>query len=233
MSQAQAAAVRRVVESANNSVQLTATAEVDLTAVTRLISRVADSHTLPPGMELGQLPFIIKAVAEALRAFPKMNASYEKQSATINYPDTENVGIAHDTPLGTVVPVIRNAGDLGIQQLARRLRELRERVALNTLSVNDRVGGTFTVTEYEEGGVLFDTPIITEPQVAALGVGATTRRPMVVTDADGNESIAIRDMAYLSLTYDNRLIEVSDATRFVGLVKSRLEAGTFQSDFPL
>ncbi|MDR1808411.1 MAG: 2-oxo acid dehydrogenase subunit E2, partial [Propionibacteriaceae bacterium] len=176
------------------------------------------------------LPFITKATVEALREFPKVNASIDVEAGTISYPDGIHVGIAVDTPKGLLVPVVRHADDLSVGGLAKKIGDLAQRTRTNLVTPDELAGGTFTITNYGSAGTLFDTPVINQPQVAILGVGALVKRPVVVQEPLG-EIIAVRDMVYLSLTYDHRLIDGADAARFLTQVKSRLEAGDFGAEF--
>ncbi|MDR1791751.1 MAG: 2-oxoglutarate dehydrogenase, E2 component, dihydrolipoamide succinyltransferase [Propionibacteriaceae bacterium] len=218
----QASAARLVVESLHNSAQLTATVEVDVTAVSKLIER-ARSDVFSP--QLTHLPYILKVVAEALQQAPKLNATFDAAAGTVTYAQSEDIGITMSTAEGPLVPVVKNAAALSVAKLAAKLNELQAKVESGSFGPEDLAGGTFTVSDYGGTGALFDTPIITLPQVAALGIGSIVRRPVVVNDVFAGESIAIRDMVYLSLTYDNRLVEVADATNFLSLVKSALQAG--------
>lgn len=220
-----------MVESLQVSAQLTATVEVDITPVVRLRNRVKDEFLDREGIPLTFLPFIAKATMEALKAYPKINATINAEAGEIIYPDGEHLCIAVDTPRGLLVPVIRTAGDLSVTGLANKIAELAARTRNNQITAEDLVGGTFTITNYGSAGTLFDTPIVNQPQVAILGVGVITRRPVVVNDSRLGEIIAIRDMVYLSLSYDHRLVDGVDAAKFLSMVKSRLETGDFGAEF--
>jgi pyruvate dehydrogenase E2 component (dihydrolipoamide acetyltransferase) len=223
----------RMVESLHTSAQLTTVVEVDVSRIAALRGRAKADFEHREGVKLTFLPFFAKATVEALKAHPNVNASIDTAAGTITYHDAEHLGIAVDTDRGLLVPVIRDAGDLNIAGLARRIADLAERTRTNTISPDELSGGTFTITNTGSRGALFDTPIINQPQVAILGTGAVVKRPVVVTDADGNESIAVRSMAYLALTYDHRLVDGADATRFLTTMKDRLEDGAFEADLGL
>lgn len=217
-----------MVESLDTSAQLTATVEVDLSAVSDIRRAKKTRFRDEEGVGLSYLPFIVRAAVEALRDHPKLNATIDLEAGVITHPDGEHIGIAVDTPRGLLVPVIRDAAALSVRPLATSIAGIAARAQEGKLTAGDLAGGTFTVTNYGSVGTLFDTPIINQPQVAILGTGALTRRPVVVRLADGSESIEARDMMYLSLSYDHRLVDGADAARFLGQVKGRLEAGEFE-----
>jgi 2-oxoglutarate dehydrogenase E2 component (dihydrolipoamide succinyltransferase) len=221
----------RMVESLQTSAQLTTVVEVDLTLISRLRAKVKDDFQRREGVKLSYLPFLIKATVDALKVHPKLNATIDAEAEEIHYPATENISIAVDTDKGLVVPVIKNAGDLSIAGLAKKIADLAERTRNNKLSPDDISGGTFTVTNTGSRGALIDTPIVNQPQVAILGTGALVKRPVVITDKVLGETIAIRDMMYLSLSYDHRLVDGADAARFLMTLKERLEEGDFASEF--
>ncbi len=221
----------RMVESLQVSAQLTTVVEVDLTKVARLRARAKASFEQREGVKLSFLPFLALATVEALKAHPKVNATIEGD--TIVYPAQENLGIAVDTERGLLVPVIKDAGDLNIAGLARKIADLAERTRGNKVTPDELGGGTFTLTNTGSRGALFDTPIINQPQVGILGTGAVVKRAVVVNDGDGGETIAIRSMMYLALSYDHRLVDGADAARFLTTVKERLEEGAFDSDLNL
>ena len=222
---------RRMVESLQVSAQLTATVEVDLTLISRLRAQVKQEFFAREGVKLTYLPFIAKAAIEALKEFPKVNATIDTEAGVITYPDGEHLGIAVDTPRGLLVPVIKDAGDLSVSGLAKKITDLSVRTRNNQLLPDELAGGTFTISNYGSAGTLLDTPIINQPQVAILGVGAIVRRPVAVSDASLGEIVAVRDMVYLSLSYDHRLVDGADAARFLGSVKARLEEGDFGAEF--
>ncbi len=217
----------RMVESLQVSAQLTTVVEVDLTKVARLRAKVKSDFEAREGTKLSFLPFLALAATEALKAHPMVNASIEGDEVV--YHGSENLSIAVDTEKGLIVPVVKNAGDLNIAGLARAIADVAARTRSNKITPDDLAGGTFTITNTGSRGALFDTPIINQPQVAILGTGAIVKRPVVVTDADGGETIAIRSMMYLALSYDHRIVDGADAARFLGTMKARLEEGQFEA----
>jgi len=220
----------RMVQSLQVSAQLTQVHEVDVTEVARLRARTKDAFVAREGVKLTFLPFFAKAAIEALKQYPQLNAALDIDAGTITYPSGEHLGIAVDTERGLIVPTIRDAGDLSVAGLAKRIADAAERTRTNKIMPDELSGATFTITNLGSNGALFDTPIINQPQVAILGVGAVVKRPVVVTDANGGESIAIRSMAYLALTYDHRVVDGADAGRFLTAVKSRLQSGSFDGE---
>jgi len=233
LSRLRATIARRMVESLQVSAQLTTVVEVDVTAISRLRQRAKRDFDAREGVKLSFLPFFAKAALEALKAHPKLNATLDTETGEVTYFDAEHLGVAVDTERGLLVPVIRDAGDLNIGGLARKIADLAERTRSNKIGPDDLSGGTFTLTNTGSRGALFDTPIINQPQVGILGTGAVVKRPVVVTDADGADSIAIRSMVFLALTYDHRLVDGADAARFLSAVKQRLEGGQFEADLGL
>ncbi len=217
----------RMVESLQSSAQLTSVAEVDVTNIVTLRERNKKSFESREGVKLSYMPFFAKAIVDTLKAHPVLNASIDVEGGTVTYHDSEHLAIAVDTDKGLLVPVIRNAGDLSISGLARNINDLAERTRTGQVSPDELSGGTFTLTNTGSRGALFDTPIINQPQVAILGLGAIVKRPVVVTDSDGRDSIAVRHMVYLSLTYDHRLVDGADAARYLVALKTRLESGVF------
>ncbi|MGK7224075.1 2-oxoglutarate dehydrogenase, E2 component, dihydrolipoamide succinyltransferase [Kocuria flava] len=224
---------QRMRESLQESAQLTQVTEVDMTRVAVLRDRAKARFQEREGAKLTYLPFFAKAVAEALQAHPKLNATFREAEKEIVYNASENIAIAVDTPKGLLVPVIKDAGDLNLGGLAKQIADLGSRAKEGNITPDDLTGGTFTITNLGSFGALFDTPIINQPQVAILGTGSIVKRPMVVSDADGNDTIAIRQMCYLSLTYDHRLVDGADAGRFLQALKARLEEGRFESEVGL
>ena len=218
---------QRMVESLQSSAQLTSVAEVDVTNIVTLRERNKKSFESREGVKLSYMPFFAKAIVDTLKAHPVLNASIDVEAGTVTYHDSEHLAIAVDTDKGLLVPVIRNAGDLSISGLARNINDLAERTRTGQVSPDELSGGTFTLTNTGSRGALFDTPIINQPQVAILGLGAIVKRPVVVTDSDGRDSIAVRHMVYLSLTYDHRLVDGADAARYLVALKQRLESGVF------
>ena len=221
----------RMLESLSVSAQLTTVIEVDITKIARLREKAKATFEGREGVKLTYLPFFAVAVCEALKQHPVVNASVEGDQIT--YHGAEHLGIAVDTERGLLVPVIRDAGDLNMGGIARRIVDVASRTRDNKISPDDLGGGTFTITNTGSRGALFDTPIINQPQVAILGVGAVVKRPMVVKGEDGGETIAIRSMVYLALSYDHRIVDGADAARFLTTLKDRLEEGRFESDLGL
>jgi len=221
----------RMVESLQVSAQLTTVVEVDVTKIARLRDRAKASFEAREGVKLSFLPFFAVAVCEALKQHPVLNSSVEGDQIT--YHGAEHLGIAVDTDRGLLVPVIANAGDLNMGGIARKIADLAARTRDNKVTPDELGGGTFTLTNTGSRGALFDTPIINQPQVAILGLGAVVRRPMVVRGEDGGETIAIRSMVYLGLSYDHRVVDGADAARFLVTLKERLEGGAFESDLGL
>jgi pyruvate dehydrogenase E2 component (dihydrolipoamide acetyltransferase) len=231
MSRLRQTIARRMVESLQVAAQLTATVEVDLTAISQIRAKVKDDFKKREGATLSYLPFIAKAAIEALKIYPRVNATIDTEARTITYPDTEHLGIAVDTEKGLLVPVIKDAGDLSIGGLAKRIADLAARTRQNKVTPDELVGGTFTITNYGSAGTLMDTPIINQPQVAILGTGALAKRPVVISDPRLGQVIAVRDMMYLSLSYDHRLVDGAEAARFLSTLKARLEEGDFGAEF--
>ncbi len=233
MSRLRKTIAKRMVESLQVSAQLTATVEVDLTAISKIRARFKEEFKAREGASLSYLPFITKATIEALKVFPKVNATIDTEAGEISYPSAEHVGIAVDTERGLLVPVIKDAGDLNIAGLAKKIADLAARTRANKVTPDELSGGTFTITNYGSAGTLLDTPIVNQPQVAILGTGALVKRPMVIKDPRLGEVIAVRDMMYLSMSYDHRLVDGADAARFLAHVKARLDEGDFGSEFGL
>ena len=221
----------RMVESLQVSAQLTTVIEVDVTKISRLRDQAKTTFEAREGVKLSFLPFFAVAVCEALKVHPVLNSSVEGDQIT--YHGAEHLGIAVDTERGLLVPVIHNAGDLNMGGIARKISDLAARTRDNKVSPDELGGGTFTITNTGSRGALFDTPIINQPQVAILGLGAVVKRPMVVRGEDGGETIAIRSMVYLGLSYDHRVVDGADAARFLVTLKERLEHGGFESDLGL
>jgi 2-oxoglutarate dehydrogenase E2 component (dihydrolipoamide succinyltransferase) len=221
----------RMVESLQISAQLTTVIEVDVTKIARLRDRSKATFEAREGVKLSFLPFFAVAVCEALKQHPVLNSSVEGDQ--IIYHGAEHLGVAVDTERGLLVPVIHNAGDLNMGGIARKIADLAARTRDNKVTPDELGGGTFTLTNTGSRGALFDTPIINQPQVAILGLGAVVKRPMVVKGEDGGETIAIRSMVYLGLSYDHRVVDGADAARFLVTLKERLEGGAFESDLGL
>jgi pyruvate dehydrogenase E2 component (dihydrolipoamide acetyltransferase) len=233
MSRARQVIARRMVESLQTSAQLTTVVEVDITEIARLRDRAKADFESREGVKLSFLPFFALAAVEALKAHPRLNASIDPDGTQVTYHDAEHLGIAVDTERGLMVPVIRNAGDLNVGGLARKIADLAARTRAGQVSPDDLAGGTFTLTNTGSRGALFDTPIINQPQVGILGTGAVVRRPVVVPDPALGEVIAVRSMVYLALSYDHRLVDGADAARFLVTVKQRLEEGAFEAELGL
>jgi pyruvate dehydrogenase E2 component (dihydrolipoamide acetyltransferase) len=227
MSRLRKVIAKRMVESLQVSAQLTTVVEVDVTKIARLRARAKGDFEAREGTKLSFLPFFALAAVEALKQFPVVNASIDGD--TVVYHAEENLGVAVDTERGLLVPVIHGAGDLNIAGLSRKIADLAERTRINKVTPDELGGGTFTLTNTGSRGALFDTPIINQPQVAILGTGGVVKRPVVVSDTDGGETIAIRSMVYLALSYDHRIVDGADAARFLVTMKQRLEEGRFEA----
>ncbi len=230
MSRLRRVIAERMVESLHVAAQLTTVIEVDVTGIARLRDKAKAGFAAREGVPLTFLPFFARASLEALKLYPQVNATINSDDHTVTYFDAAHLGVAVDTEKGLLVPVIRDAGDLTLAGLARRVADLAERTRVGRLSPDELSGGTFTVTNTGSRGALFDTPIINQPQVAILGTGAVVKRPVVVTDSTGVDAIAVRHMMYLALTYDHRLIDGADAARFLSAIKTRLEEAQFESE---
>ncbi|MDJ0393028.1 2-oxoglutarate dehydrogenase, E2 component, dihydrolipoamide succinyltransferase [Rhodococcus sp. G-MC3] len=217
-------------ESLQSTAQLTQTFEVDVTTIAALRTKAKSTFQKNEGVNLTYLPFFAKAVVEALKAHPNVNASIDEDKKEITYHADVHLGIAVDTDQGLLSPVIHNAGDLSLAGLARAIADIASRARTGGLKPDELSGGTFTITNIGSQGALFDTPILVPPQAAMLGTGAIVKRPVVVKDSEGNESIGVRSMVYLPLTYDHRLVDGADAGRFLTTIKQRLEVASFQAD---
>ena len=231
MSRLRQTIARRMVESLSTAAQLTTVIEVDVTKIAALRARAKDAFVQRENTKLTFLPFFVKAATEALRFHPKLNATINDKEVT--YFDHENIGIAVDTERGLLVPVIKKAQEMSIADVSRSINDLAARTRSATIGADELSGSTFTVTNTGSGGALFDTPVLNMPETAIMGVGTIVKRPVVVKDALGNDSIAIRSMVYLSLSYDHRLIDGADASRFLMDVKRRLEEAAFESELGL
>jgi len=231
MSRLRKVLAERAVASMVSSAQLTTVVEVDVTRVAQLRGKVQSAFVAKNGIKLNFMPFFTLAAAEALTAHPKLNASIEGEN--IVYHASENISFAVDTERGLLTPVIRDASTLNLSQIALQIADMAARTRENKLKPDELGGGTFTLTNTGSRGALFDTPVVFLPQVAILGTGVVTKRAAVVTDAEGNESIAIRSMVYLALSYDHRLVDGADASRFLVDVKARLEAANFEANLGL
>jgi 2-oxoglutarate dehydrogenase E2 component (dihydrolipoamide succinyltransferase) len=220
-------------ESLQATAQLTQTHEVDMTRIVALRNRAKVAFAEREGVNLTFLPFIARAAIDALKVHPNINASYNEGTKEITYYDAEHLGFAVDTEQGLLSPVIHNAGDLSLAGLARAIADIAARARSGDLKPDELSGGTFTITNIGSQGALFDTPILVPPQAAMLGTGAIVKRPRVVVDETGNESIGVRSICYLPLTYDHRLIDGADAGRFLTTIRHRLEEGSFEADLGL
>ena len=221
----------RMVDALHSQAQLTSVVEVDVTKVAKLRAKAKDSFKAREGVNLTFLPFFVQAAVEALKVHPKINGVLEGKEIT--YHGSENIGIAVDTERGLVVPVIRDAGDLNLAGIGRKIADLAGRTRANKVTPDELSGATFTVTNTGSGGALFDTPIVPGGTSAILGTGAIVKRPVVVKGADGEEVIAIRSMCYLALSYDHRLVDGADASRYLMTVKQRIEEGAFEAEVGL
>lgn len=224
---------QRTRESLQGSAQLTQVFEVDVTKIARLRNQAKKAFEAREGAKLTFLPFFAKAAIEALKAHPVLNASIDEERKEVTYHGAEHLGLAIDTERGLLNAVIHNAGDLNLSGIAHKIGDLAARARSNKLTPDELAGGTFSLTNLGSNGALFDTPIIQQPQVGILGVGVVKKRAVVMTDEDGNDTIAIRSMMYLALTYDHRLVDGADAGRFLTTVKNRLEEGAFEADLGL
>ena len=217
----------RAVISMQSTAQLTSVVEVDVTRIAELRKRVQGQFVAATGGKLSFMPFFALAATEALKAFPIINATVDDDN--IVYPGYENVSIAVDTERGLLTPVVKNAGELNIAQYSIAIADVAARTRDNKLQPDELAGGTFTLTNTGSRGALFDTPVVFLPQLAILGTGVVTKRPVVI-EAEGQEVIAVRSMVYLALSYDHRIIDGADAARFLGAMKERLEEGAFDAD---
>ncbi|TNM39423.1 2-oxoglutarate dehydrogenase, E2 component, dihydrolipoamide succinyltransferase [Nocardioides albidus] len=218
----------RMVESLHVSAQLTQVVEVDVTNIARLRESRKAEFLAREGVKLTYLPFFTKAAIDTLKEHPALNANLDLEKGEITYYDRENVAFAVDTDKGLLTPVVKDAGDLSVSGLAKKISDVAERTRTNKIGPDELSGGTFTITNLGSFGALWDTPIINQPQVAILGPGAVVKRPVVIDDDDLGETIAVRHMVYFALTYDHRVVDGADAGRFLRDLKKRLEAGQFE-----
>ena len=223
---------KKTVEALQISAQLTQLHEVDMTRVAELRKKNKPAFIEKHGVNLTYLPFFVKAVVEALVSHPNVNASYNAKTKEMTYHSSVNLSIAVDTPAGLLTPVIHDAQDLSIPEIAKAIVDLADRSRNNKLKPNDLSGGTFTITNIGSEGALSDTPILVPPQAGILGTGAIVKRPVVITE-DGIDSIAIRQMVFLPLTYDHQVVDGADAGRFLTTIKDRLETANFEADLQL
>ncbi|XHM68404.1 2-oxoglutarate dehydrogenase, E2 component, dihydrolipoamide succinyltransferase [Streptomyces nigra] len=221
-----------MVKALHEQAQLSSVVEVDVTRLMRLRAQAKDSFAAREGVKLSPMPFFVKAAAQALKAHPVINAKINEAEGTITYFDTENVGIAVDSEKGLMTPVIKHAGDLNIAGIAKATAELAGKVRGNKITPDELSGATFTISNTGSRGALFDTIIVPPGQVAILGIGATVKRPAVIETEEGTV-IGVRDMTYLTLSYDHRLVDGADAARYLTAVKAILEAGEFEVELGL
>ncbi|MFI9026105.1 2-oxoglutarate dehydrogenase, E2 component, dihydrolipoamide succinyltransferase [Streptomyces sp. NPDC053560] len=213
--------------------QLTSVVEVDITKIMRMREKAKAGFAAREGVKLSPMPFFVKAAVQALKAHPVINARINEDEGTISYFDSENVGIAVDNEKGLMTPVIKGAGDLNIAGIAKKTAELAAKVRESKISPDDLSGASFTISNTGSRGALFDTVIVPPNQVAILGIGATVKRPVVVDHPELGETIAVRHMTYLSLSYDHRLVDGADAARYLTTVKQILEAAEFETEIGL
>jgi len=228
MSRLRKVLAERAVASMQASAQLTSVVEVDVTKVANLRQEVQAEFTKAAGTKLSFMPFFTLAAAEALAANPVINSTVE--DTNIVYHGTDNISFAVDTERGLLTPVIKAASTMSIAEMAKVIADMAERTRNNQLKPDELSGGTFTLTNTGSRGALFDTPVVFLPQSAILGTGVVTKRAAIVKDADGQDSISIRSMVYLALSYDHRIIDGADASRYLMQVKQRLEAGEFEAN---
>ncbi|MFK4086049.1 2-oxoglutarate dehydrogenase, E2 component, dihydrolipoamide succinyltransferase [Kribbella sp. NPDC020789] len=227
MSRIRKAIASHMVNSLKVSAQLTTVVEVDVTEIAKLRNAKKAEFEAREGVKLSFLPFFALAAIDALKQYPKLNASIDEEKGEITYHAAEHLGIAVDVERGLMVPVVHNAGDLNIAGLAKKIADLADRTRNNKVTPDEMAGGTFTITNTGSRGALFDTPILNQPQVGMLGTGAVVKRPVVITHPELGETIAIRQMVFLALTYDHRLVDGADAARYLTAVKQRLEEAQF------
>ncbi|GGZ50132.1 2-oxoglutarate dehydrogenase, E2 component, dihydrolipoamide succinyltransferase [Streptomyces bluensis] len=221
-----------MVKALHEQAQLSSVVEVDVTRLMRLRDQAKNSFAAREGVKLSPMPFFVKAAAQALKAHPAINARINEAEGTITYFDTENVGIAVDSEKGLMTPVIKNAGDLNIAGIAKATADLAGKVRASKITPDELSGATFTISNTGSRGALFDTIIVPPNQVAILGIGATVKRPAVIETEEGTV-IGVRDMTYLTLSYDHRLVDGADAARYLTAVKAILEAGEFEVELGL
>jgi 2-oxoglutarate dehydrogenase E2 component (dihydrolipoamide succinyltransferase) len=232
MSRMRSVIAKRMVESLQISAQLTTVVEADITRLARLRDRAKQDFEVRENVKLSFLPFFAQATVEALKQHPKVNASIDTDKGEVTYHNAEHLGIAVDTERGLLVPVIHDAGEFNIAGLARRIADLAARTRTNKITPDEMSGGTFTLSNTGSRGALFDTPIILQPQVGILGTGSVVKRPVVLSDTDG-DTIAVRSIIYLALSYDHRLVDGADAARFLNTIKQRLTDAAFERDLGL
>jgi len=211
--------------SRRTSAHVTTVYEVDMTRIAKLREENRDSFQQRAGTKLTFMPFIFKAVTDAIRKFPIFNAQVTGDQ--IIYKRDINLGMAVALDWGLIVPVIKRADDLSISGLARAANDLADRARTKQLKPDEVAGGTFTITNPGVFGGLFGTPIINQPQVAILGVGKIQKRAVVLTTPEGEDYMAIRHMAYFALSFDHRIIDGAEAEKFLAYIKEHLETAQF------
>ncbi|MEU9574386.1 2-oxoglutarate dehydrogenase, E2 component, dihydrolipoamide succinyltransferase [Streptomyces massasporeus] len=221
-----------MVKALHEQAQLSSVVEVDVTRLMKLRARAKDAFAAREGVKLSPMPFFVRAAAQALKAHAPINARINEAEGTITYFDTENIGIAVDSEKGLMTPVIKNAGDLNLAGIAKATADLAGKVRANKITPDELSGATFTISNTGSRGALFDTIIVPPGQVAILGIGATVKRPAVIETEEGTV-IGVRDMTYLTLSYDHRLVDGADAARYLTAVKAILEAGEFEVELGL
>jgi 2-oxoglutarate dehydrogenase E2 component (dihydrolipoamide succinyltransferase) len=227
MSRLRTIIANQVVTSLQTAAQVTQVVEVDVTAIAKIREARQADFEAREGVKLTYSAFFAKAVVEALRVHPKLNAGIDVAKGEISYYDRENLSITVDTEHGQISPVIKDAGDLSVSGLAKKIADVAARSRALTIAPDELTGGTFTLTNTGSTGALFETPIINTPQAAILGAGVVVKRPVVLTDPVLGDTVGVRHMVYLALTYDHRLIDGADAGRFLVDVQDRLESGNF------
>ena len=223
---------KTTLDSLHAAAQLTQVHEVDMTRVAELRKANKQAFADKHGVNLTYLPFFAKAAVEALISHPNVNASYNAQTKEMTYHEQVNLGIAVDTEAGLLSPVIHNAQDMSLPELAQAIVDIADRARNKKLKPNDLSGGTFTITNIGSEGALTDTPILVPPQAAMIGTGAIVKRPVVLSEDEG-EAIAIRQMVFLPMTYDHQVIDGADAGRFMSTLRDRLENSDFTEDLEL
>ncbi|WP_392891957.1 2-oxoglutarate dehydrogenase, E2 component, dihydrolipoamide succinyltransferase [Streptomyces sp. LN699] len=216
----------------HSQAQLSSVVEVDITKIMKLREKAKGAFLAREGVKLSPMPFFVKAAAQALKAHAVVNARINEDEGTITYFDSENIGIAVDSEKGLMTPVIKGAGDLNLAGISKATADLAAKVRGNKITPDELSGATFTISNTGSRGALFDTVIVPPNQVAILGIGATVKRPVVIETAEGT-NIGIRDMTYLTLSYDHRLVDGADAARYLSAVKAILEAGEFEVELGL
>jgi 2-oxoglutarate dehydrogenase E2 component (dihydrolipoamide succinyltransferase) len=207
------------------SAHVTTVFEMDFSRIARVRARAKDGFLKKEGTKLTYMPFIFRAVTNGLKAHKKLNCSVD--GTNIIYKKNINLGMAVDLGHGLIVPVIKNADQLSLVGLAKTANDLADRARSKKLKPEEASGGTFTITNPGVFGSLFGTPVINQPQVAILGIGVVEKRPIVVEDADGNDSIVIKTMSYFGISYDHRIVDGADADRFMIDVKKTLETDSW------